>query len=80
MMVFLNVKQRTEREFRPFLMGADEVFKVHSDGKVGLVEGSDAQDRNAFRFPRHLVVTSRKKGIRWVHENCLEQRMSRMNS
>ena len=34
-------------------MGANErfdVLKVQSDGNVGLVEGSDAQDGNAFAF------------------------------
>lgn len=41
MMVVLNAKQRTEKEFRRLLKDADErleVVKVHSDGSMGLVE------------------------------------------
>jgi len=41
MMVVLNAKQRTEKEFRRLLKDADERFeivKVHSDGSMGLVE------------------------------------------
>ena len=65
MMVFLNVKQRTEKEFRWSLMEVDERFevvKVHSDGPMGLVEVQLRQccaRPERFRFPRHLFVTSR---------------------
>lgn len=41
MMVVLNAKQRTEKEFKRLLKEADERFevvKVHSDGSMGLVE------------------------------------------
>ena len=41
MMVVLNAKQRTEKEFRVLLKEADERFevvKVHSHGSMGLVE------------------------------------------
>jgi len=41
MMVVLNAKQRTDKEFRRLLKDADERFevvKVHSDGSIGLVE------------------------------------------
>ena len=45
-------------------MGADEsfqVFKVHSDGKVGLVESSDAQDQNAFAFRGTCLLRVKKR-------------------
>lgn len=41
MLVVINAKQRTEREFRDLVREADarfEVRKVHSDGSMGLVE------------------------------------------
>ena len=41
MMAVFNAKQRTEKEFRRLLKEADErfeVFKVHSDGSMGLIE------------------------------------------
>ncbi len=41
MMVVINAKQRTEKEFRELVKGADERFevrKVHSKGSMGLVE------------------------------------------
>lgn len=41
MLVVLNAKQRTEKEFRKLVKEADsrlEVVKVHSDGSMGLVE------------------------------------------
>ncbi|KAI4098308.1 MAG: hypothetical protein L6R37_006538 [Teloschistes peruensis] len=41
MLVVINAKQRTEREFRDLVKEADarfEVRKVHSDGSMGLVE------------------------------------------
>lgn len=41
MLVVINAKQRTEKEFRALLKEADERFevrKVHSEGSMGLVE------------------------------------------